>query len=747
MADLIPSDKAEFIIERTLPNNLFLLRKTTSPDTGDRFLGCLLPQERTKLTQLEERGAGKSLLNLLNHENLVNLHTISVSQPVNGTGRSPPEGIIVWDYCDAGSLADLFADPPDLQDENDGFLPEGLIWHVALGMLRALQWLHEGVRDGYTVKGPTLPVGSSKKASYRTRVEKVRGTAPPEMDWWPILHRDIRPENVLFQHSRGVETYGLVKLGNFAKAHVSGIVNVGRSTVVAMDSPENDVDIETLRERLRKWKDDPDSVPVNERPYTPGSELFALGAILFRMMTGKILPSPEKCTECDGCKHISFQDEPPPPPSESCLHKCAIQTINIPSTLNSLDAYTLGLKQLVSNLLYANRSMYKFLTSRMLNTHWPSYIWWCENMDEGKRHRDLFDDLWAREKMRSRRMRKRVLIAEEEEEQEEGDDDDDDDDMASLTTTHHHHQQAVHPTPPPPPTLFLFDKITAFLNTHQETSPTPIRILALSNPKGELLAHSTGKIIPIAVIRRQCAVAASLFPPVFEPPATATATPSTRGSGGSRPGSSMSTSTMGGGNNAQTVTVTIDDGSVVVIRRLSCGILFIATGEGLGGGKSPAVAPATDSAPAVQEQPSATTPGAEESNSTPQVQGQGQMDGEASAAAPTEEESSSAEGAAMATATGQTEEEASGTVTGPGSGTGTTTANATAPSSSAPAPPTTSVSRPNKKEVLLLRRHIEQIARLLDTQLSAMYVPEEAIGVFSSPFSPHYGRDPPWAYQ
>lgn len=270
MAGQVPAEKADFVIDKTLPNGIFLLRKTTDiSNSGERFLGCLLPPERTKITQLEQRGAGKSLLNLLNHENLVNLQTTFVSQPVNGTGLSPPQSLIIWDYCDAGSLADIFADPPDTQEsDGDGFLPEGLVWHVALGILRALQWLHEGVRDSYTVKGPTFPDTSSKKASYRTRCEKVRGVTSREVDWWPILHRDIRPENILFQRPRGVETYGLVKLGNFGKAHVSGIVNMGRSPVVAMDSPENDVDIATLRERVQAWRADPDFVPVVSCLYT-----------------------------------------------------------------------------------------------------------------------------------------------------------------------------------------------------------------------------------------------------------------------------------------------------------------------------------------------------------------------------------------------------------------------------------------------------------------------------------------------
>lgn len=139
------------------------------------------------------------------------------------------------------------------------------------------------------------------------------------------------------------------------------------------------------------------------------------------MMTGQVLPPPDKCTECNGCEHISFQRQvegqqvegegeaqqqqrrqrqrPPPQPaaSQPYPHGCTHPTVNIFSSLNSLKNYTHGLKQMVVDMLHANRSMNKLLTGRMLAGHWGHYLWWCENTPDGKRHRDLFDDLWARE--------------------------------------------------------------------------------------------------------------------------------------------------------------------------------------------------------------------------------------------------------------------------------------------------------------------------------------------------------------
>lgn len=265
------AEKAEYTIDSTLPNGLVILRKTSGgPNAdGERFLGCFLPSTPNPSTQkmslLDSRGAGDALMNLLNHENLVNLQTTIVQQPINGTGQSRPQTLVVWDWCDAGTLQDLLYDPPVLAADGHGFLPEGLVWHVALGVLRALQWLHEGVRDTYTVKGPLIleKSSSSKNASYRTRCEKVRGTTVAETDWWPILHRDITPGNIFFQHPRGIETYGPVKLGNFEKAFVSGAVNRGEGFpfAVSMDGPENDVGAETLKHKRIEYYLDPASVP------------------------------------------------------------------------------------------------------------------------------------------------------------------------------------------------------------------------------------------------------------------------------------------------------------------------------------------------------------------------------------------------------------------------------------------------------------------------------------------------------
>lgn len=142
--------------------------------------------------------------------------------------------------------------------EGAGFLPESLVWHVALGVLRALMFLHEGKRDVVSVERDPL-TGNFK------RVRKVHGPPETEPDWLPILHRDVRAENIYLQHPRGVETYGAVKLGGFEHCYVGGAVvmandeeeEVGeRVPLVAMerDLATEVVGEKELRDRWLEWE-------------------------------------------------------------------------------------------------------------------------------------------------------------------------------------------------------------------------------------------------------------------------------------------------------------------------------------------------------------------------------------------------------------------------------------------------------------------------------------------------------------
>jgi serine/threonine protein kinase len=70
----------------------------------------------------------------------------------------------------------------------------------------------------------------------------------------PVLHRDVRAENVFLQHPRGIETYGPVKLGNFGRCWVSGGVARSTETPVVAVAEGDGVTLGGLRERAGRWK-------------------------------------------------------------------------------------------------------------------------------------------------------------------------------------------------------------------------------------------------------------------------------------------------------------------------------------------------------------------------------------------------------------------------------------------------------------------------------------------------------------
>lgn len=152
---------------------------------------------------------GSAIGQIFNHENIISIAGYMKTHPVTADPkRAHPEEYIVWDYCDASNLSALFQSVPCEPDKH--YLPESLCWHVLTSLLSAITYLHDGKRSFLDTDAKT---GEAKKKW--TSVDH---------DWHPILHRAIEPRNIFFQRSRGIETYGMCKLGNFEHAVVTNHV-------------------------------------------------------------------------------------------------------------------------------------------------------------------------------------------------------------------------------------------------------------------------------------------------------------------------------------------------------------------------------------------------------------------------------------------------------------------------------------------------------------------------------------------
>ncbi|EAQ84902.1 hypothetical protein CHGG_08916 [Chaetomium globosum CBS 148.51] len=764
--------KASYVLFKPLDANLFLARRTTD---GEILLARPLDphantttsssspiaertrhhhhREHARLTSLLASGAAAPAANLLNHENIVSIHDELVDVPLHLRGQgdagslSDPLGdgsarrMFLWDFPNAGTLRDVLEDfaprgagakAVDFM-EVGGFLPESFVWHVGLGLLRALQWLHEGVRDTYAV----VPHEGSVRG-----FKRLRGKTEAEADWMPVLHRGLKAENVFLQLPKGFETYGAVKLGSFEKCYISGSVAKMKETPVVAMETEDGVSLGTLRERKGRWMRDGLDVARDERPYTRGSELFAVGAMLYRMMCGRELPPTEECPRCD-CVHLTSSDSRAYIP---CPHDC-VGDVNINTVLDPLFNYTTGLKNLVTLLLRLNRND-EWAASDVLNTSWPGFEYWAANTEDGKLYRDIFDDIWLRKQNQSR-LKKRRRVEEEEEEEEEFDGMDLDDNVLLFQNT-----QIPDPVPcrilPPPPPLLLTKRVTSFLRAN--LSPH-IHSAMLTTPAGSLLAHASN--LPASALRRQAAVAASLW--ALQGPSH-TGQPSEQATSSIAPGSTVRTR-KSGKHSPPTVTVQLDSGAVFVIRRLRCGMLFIC----MGGAESAASDRPTPTPPAPHITRLSRSPAPIASATEPPTQNQQPPDGAATAdpstttaksrpstppqpSAPPPTTSTTTTPPPPTTTTTTTTLTTPTTTTttaagGGGGGAGSTTplpgspsqasilSTQTAHTTGGASTASTATVSGGGASASLMRRQVEELARWLDERLGGLCVPEEGIGM------------------
>ncbi|KAG0652838.1 kinase [Hyphodiscus hymeniophilus] len=108
---------------------------------------------------------------------------------------APPSASLYMEFCDRGSLEGLIkAYAARRMKVNRVYIPEGFIWHVFIGLADGLSYLECGASIS----------------------EKAR----PDPQWVPILHRDIKPDNVMLRsrHTLGSKKYFYIILSDFGLA-------------------------------------------------------------------------------------------------------------------------------------------------------------------------------------------------------------------------------------------------------------------------------------------------------------------------------------------------------------------------------------------------------------------------------------------------------------------------------------------------------------------------------------------------
>lgn len=240
----IAQERHGYRIEKKLDDNVYVVRRESD---NEHFLGTKWDASTVDpaFADLLERGTKGALGSLLNHPNLINYTDTVADHVVCGRGTTATvsaQRMLLWDFCDAGTLENLLSRHPVVpktaspdSDVVTQFLPEGLCWHVLLSILRSLTWLHEGHRDDTRTEAPS---GRRRQHDWFS-----------DPDWLPILHRDIQPDNIFFKHPKGTETYGLCKLGNYSLCAVSPHVNsnfVGQ----VVSATRGDESLNTMRAHL-----------------------------------------------------------------------------------------------------------------------------------------------------------------------------------------------------------------------------------------------------------------------------------------------------------------------------------------------------------------------------------------------------------------------------------------------------------------------------------------------------------------
>lgn len=278
-----------------------------------------------------------------------------------------------------------------------------------------------------------------------------------------------------------------------------------------------------------------------------------------------------------------------------------------------------------------------------------------------------------------------------------------------------------------PPPLLLTKRLTSFLHLNLSAQ---VSTLLLLTPGGKLLAYASNPPIPVATLRTHGTVAASLYAIHSGGTDRESIDAALGGRLGDERARRVSSSAGGAGGAPLAVTIQLESGTVLVIRRLRCGMLFVCMGPP--DGQAPTSASRAQQHQQQQQQQPQNNPLSATSGGTTALTeaagGGGGANGHhhsspstspqplsnSSGAAPLQPPPPSSSAAAAAAAVGSPSEVASILSAATGATAQTTASSVMFGTGTA--------------GVMATRRHAEELARWLDDKLGTLEIPGDGLG-------------------
>jgi serine/threonine protein kinase len=152
--------------------------------------GRIFIEKRFKQSQVKWGQKEIEMIRRVRHDSLTFYNAAFVTPSLS-------DASLYVEFCDWGSLRDLMENfAAHFDDEGRPYVPEAFVWHVFTGLCDGLAYLQSG------------------ESYYR------KPNAIPKPGWVPILHRDIKPDNILLRsrHTLGSKKYFYCVLSDFGLA-------------------------------------------------------------------------------------------------------------------------------------------------------------------------------------------------------------------------------------------------------------------------------------------------------------------------------------------------------------------------------------------------------------------------------------------------------------------------------------------------------------------------------------------------